>query len=296
MGYNSLVSSSRTPACDAAANRWTKSAWQRLRGGGRRWRFEQFRLLRPLHSFSGREPGSRETCPGSRGLYGDAPGDPGSRARRLARDIRKAKSTFAGWMLTNHGCRSCASGWSRATPRHGKKPRSFSPSKERHLLANPLLDFDRLLVVKRKPMGDARRPKGNGFGLGEFLGLPRQSSWQQDTIPKRDGWENEIAVLSAIRRGGELNTLFRPAQAEVGRRHRTGLRCEAAPLLDAGRQAALAGVRDRRRRRRSASSHARRTARHPQLRRLLLARRRDRLCLDGPACRACRAMRRSTWP
>lgn len=83
------------------------------------------------------------------------------------------------------------------------------------LLANPLLDFDKLLIVKRKPKGDPRRPKGEGFGLGEFLGLPRQSSWQQDTIPKRDGWENEIAVLSGLRGPGTVTRLFQPPRARL---------------------------------------------------------------------------------
>ena len=101
------------------------------------------------------------------------------------------------------------------------------------LLANPLLDFDRLLLVKRKPVGDPRRPKGNGFGLGEFLGLPRQSSWQQDTIPNRDGWENEIAVLTDLRHGGKLSTLFQPPVDQAGRRSRTALRRHAAALLHA---------------------------------------------------------------
>ena len=91
----------------------------------------------------------------------------------------------------------------------------FVRFRQEALLANPLLDFDRLLVVKRKPLGDARRAKGDGYGLGEFIGLPRQSSWQQDTIPKRDGWENEIAVLSELRQGGQLTTLFRPAKAKL---------------------------------------------------------------------------------
>jgi len=79
------------------------------------------------------------------------------------------------------------------------------------LLSNPLLDFDRLLVIKRKPDGDSRRPKGENYGLGQFLGLPRQSSWQQDTIPKRDGWENEIAVLSGLRGEPKSETLFEPS-------------------------------------------------------------------------------------
>ncbi|MCX7047729.1 MAG: SUMF1/EgtB/PvdO family nonheme iron enzyme [Candidatus Sumerlaeota bacterium] len=63
------------------------------------------------------------------------------------------------------------------------------------LLRNPLLDFQQLLVIKRKPNGDPRRAEGEGYGLGEFLGLPRQSSWQLDEIPKTLGWENEIAVM-----------------------------------------------------------------------------------------------------
>ena len=78
------------------------------------------------------------------------------------------------------------------------------------LLANPLLDFDQLLVVRRKPLGDARRSEAPGFGLGEFLGLPRQSSWQVHAIPQVFGWDNEIAVLSSIRKEPELRSLFRP--------------------------------------------------------------------------------------
>ena len=78
------------------------------------------------------------------------------------------------------------------------------------LLANPLLGFGRLLVVKRKPVGDPRRTQGTGRGLGEFIGLPRQSSWQQDCIPNVHHWDNEIAVLSPVRPDGELTTLFKP--------------------------------------------------------------------------------------
>lgn len=100
-------------------------------------------------------------------------------------------------------------------PAARKEAAEFAAFKREALLANPLLDFDRLLVVKRKPLGDPRRPKGNNFGLGEFLGLPRQSSWQQDTIPKRDGWENEIAILSELRQGGRLQTLFRPVTPKL---------------------------------------------------------------------------------
>lgn len=78
------------------------------------------------------------------------------------------------------------------------------------LLANPLLDFGELLVVRRKPVGDARRSDAPAFGLGEFLGLPRQSSWQVHAIPQVFGWENEISILSALRGEPSLRTLFRP--------------------------------------------------------------------------------------
>jgi len=65
------------------------------------------------------------------------------------------------------------------------------------LLANPLLDFGRLLVVKRRPQ---RGPTGLGF----------PSNHECNTSLRRDGYDNEIAVLSPIRPGGTLATLHRP--------------------------------------------------------------------------------------
>ncbi|MBI5384781.1 MAG: SUMF1/EgtB/PvdO family nonheme iron enzyme [Verrucomicrobia bacterium] len=79
------------------------------------------------------------------------------------------------------------------------------------LLANPLLDFDRLLALKRVPLGGARRTGWEGYGHGEFLGIPRQSSWNYGTMPNVTGWTNEIAVLSPVRPEGQLATLFKPA-------------------------------------------------------------------------------------
>ncbi|MHC4517109.1 MAG: SUMF1/EgtB/PvdO family nonheme iron enzyme [Planctomycetota bacterium] len=82
------------------------------------------------------------------------------------------------------------------------------------LLDNPLLDFDRLLVIKRKPLDDPRRARGdreNDKGLGKFLGIPQQSSWQLQTMTDTDGWDNEIAVLSPLEPGGGLRTLYRPS-------------------------------------------------------------------------------------
>jgi len=67
----------------------------------------------------------------------------------------------------------------------------FEPLRTEALLANPLLDFDRLLLIKRR---------GN-------LGLPQ--NWQGNCV-MRGGFDNEIAVLSPVRPNGELATLYRP--------------------------------------------------------------------------------------
>ena len=66
--------------------------------------------------------------------------------------------------------------------------------KHEALTANPLLDFDRLIVLKRK-RGQA--------------GLP--TNHQCNACLPRSGYDNEIAVLSPVRPNGRLTTLFRPA-------------------------------------------------------------------------------------
>ena len=76
------------------------------------------------------------------------------------------------------------------------------------LLANPLLDFQDLLVIQRVPDGDPRRPLGRGYGVGEFIGLPRQSSKCNPGIEQPLDWDNEIAVLSPPRPEGTLRTLY----------------------------------------------------------------------------------------
>jgi formylglycine-generating enzyme required for sulfatase activity len=61
------------------------------------------------------------------------------------------------------------------------------------LLANPVIDFDRLAFVKRS----ARN-----------LGLP--ANWNGNSSIPREGYDNEIVVLSPVRPGGTLTTLFKP--------------------------------------------------------------------------------------
>ncbi len=63
------------------------------------------------------------------------------------------------------------------------------------LLANPLLNIDRLLLVKR----------GN---KSPSLGLPR--NWQSNSSLPKKGFDDEIAVLSPVGRNGEVTPLFSP--------------------------------------------------------------------------------------
>jgi len=59
------------------------------------------------------------------------------------------------------------------------------------LLANPLLDFDKLLLIKRR---------GN-------LGLPQ--NWQGNCVMKGN-YDNEIMTLAPVRPDGKLTTVYRP--------------------------------------------------------------------------------------
>ena len=65
------------------------------------------------------------------------------------------------------------------------------------LLANPLLAFDKLLLVRRK----ANR-----------LGLP--ANWQSNSSVSKTGYDNEIALLSISAPAKGLTRVFRPAKGE----------------------------------------------------------------------------------
>lgn len=79
------------------------------------------------------------------------------------------------------------------------------------LLANPLLDFDKVLLIKRKPM-PRFTPKDTRISFpdtpGAEIGLP--SNHECNSSLPRDGYDNEIAVLSLSRPQVELATLYRP--------------------------------------------------------------------------------------
>ncbi len=61
------------------------------------------------------------------------------------------------------------------------------------LLANPLLDFDRLLLIERD---------------SKHIGLP--ANWQSNSSLPTAGYENRLAVLSPVRPDGQLTTLYQP--------------------------------------------------------------------------------------
>jgi formylglycine-generating enzyme required for sulfatase activity len=93
-----------------------------------------------------------------------------------------------------------ARGDNSAAQRAGGLVERFQSLRRDALLANPALDFDRLLLVKRK---DNR------------LGLPQ--NWQGNCSLPAHGYDNEIALLSPVRPDGKLATFFKPEkEAFVG--------------------------------------------------------------------------------
>ena len=72
------------------------------------------------------------------------------------------------------------------------------------LLANPLLDFDRLLLVRRRlPKGNARTATGTALGW-----VP--NNFNNHSSLRLAGYDNEVAVLSNLRGTPKFETLYRP--------------------------------------------------------------------------------------
>jgi len=79
--------------------------------------------------------------------------------------------------------------------------------KREALLSNPLLDFDKLLLVKR---GAKRLPQyKTKQQVAMSVGMPC-NHWCNSSLPRR-GHDNEIVVLSPPRPDGKLSRLYRPA-------------------------------------------------------------------------------------
>ena len=120
--------------------------------------------------------------------------------------------------------------------------KQFDEIQREALLANPLIDFDKLLLIRRVPDGDPRRPHGTGYGVGEYIGLPRQSSKCNPNIDRPFDWDNEIAVLSGITRDGQLTTLFQSRGTEADDRHRSALGRRQVTVFDARRTRQMARI------------------------------------------------------
>jgi formylglycine-generating enzyme required for sulfatase activity len=87
--------------------------------------------------------------------------------------------------------------------RLGEPVRAYEALSREALLANPMLDFDKILVIRRNFGGAARAT------LGGRLGLPAGNYHTNEVIP-HNGWDNQIAVLSELRKGGKLATFYQP--------------------------------------------------------------------------------------
>ena len=91
--------------------------------------------------------------------------------------------------------------------------REFLEIHREALLANPLLDFDRLVLVKRKDGRTQQPPPAlavpfiNDY-IGVLNGLP--ANFQGNSVLREVPFDNEIAVLSPVRPEGTLTTLYRP--------------------------------------------------------------------------------------
>lgn len=91
----------------------------------------------------------------------------------------------------------------------------FEALKREALLANPALNLDRLLIVRRKHIKPPEEKWHKGTwswptgAAGKELGLPSNHECYEST-PK-SGWDNEIASLSLKRPEEGMATVFRPA-------------------------------------------------------------------------------------
>ncbi len=76
------------------------------------------------------------------------------------------------------------------------------------LLANPLLDADKLLVVRRKGEANRNLNSHTTATINPWKGRGRRRKKGQKTPPK-PGWDNEISVISNLRGAAKASTLFR---------------------------------------------------------------------------------------
>ncbi len=92
--------------------------------------------------------------------------------------------------------------------RLGEQVRQYGALSRKALLANPMLDFDKILVIRRNFGGAARAI------LGGSIGLPGGNYHTNEAIPKT-GWDNQIAILSNLRGDAKLSTFHQPGGTKI---------------------------------------------------------------------------------
>ncbi len=78
------------------------------------------------------------------------------------------------------------------------------------LLSNPLLDFDRILLLQRgfSDKNSARTAMGAGIGM--------PANWQSGVaVPRRGHWQDRLAVLSGLRDTPSIEVLFEPEEGRT---------------------------------------------------------------------------------
>jgi formylglycine-generating enzyme required for sulfatase activity len=133
-------------------------------------------------------------------------------ALRLA--IEDLNTTFGGRYQQGRGFIERLAELERQEAAAGQTPEfvaSVAKLRRDALLANPLLDCDRLLLVKRGfPKPDAaRRAMGTALGIGSL------NAHTSDDQPRQGRWDDELTVLSNLRGEPKFSTLYRPENQET---------------------------------------------------------------------------------
>jgi formylglycine-generating enzyme required for sulfatase activity len=92
--------------------------------------------------------------------------------------------------------------------RLGEQVRQYQALSRQALLANPMLDFDKILLIRRNFGRTARAI------IGSRLGMPGGNYDTNISIPPT-GWDNQIAVLSNLRGEGKLTTFYQPEGTKI---------------------------------------------------------------------------------
>ena len=83
--------------------------------------------------------------------------------------------------------------------------RELNSFKSEVLLSNPLLDFDRLLMIKRKAFPHNKKHESLFYNDMGFA-----SNHECKSSLKKTGWQNELVELSPVMPSGEINRIYEP--------------------------------------------------------------------------------------